>query len=109
MDKTDAAAGKRKKPSRTKRAMGISVAGKANFLPIGTGGSSSSPVSFQPQSPQSHAEALKPLRSSVRSLSYRCRRTEVVSCEDEESEVGRQSTPSSGGVWRNASWGYIKH
>lgn len=33
----------------------------------------------------------------------------AVSCKEEEFEVGCSSALSSGGVWRNASWGYIKH
>lgn len=103
---------KKKKPSRTKTAMGISVAESPISCPRGVElpppaqlSSSLGPCSAQ----ERHAGALKPPRSSVRSLLCCCQRTEVVSCEDEEFEVGCQSSPSSGGVWRNACWDYIKH
>lgn len=112
MDKTDAAAAKRKKTSWTKPAMGISVAGKPNTLPIGSGAPFSTPAFFQPlslQCPEEPCQGPEALRSSVRSLSCRHWRTGVVSCKDEEFEVGCQSTSNSGGVWRNAGWGYIKH
>lgn len=112
MDKTVAAAGKRKKKTAEQNGQqAFPMQESPTSCPLWSGASSSIPALLQPQSlrSESHAGALKPPRSSVRSLSCHCRRTRVVSCEDEEFEVGCQSAPSSGGVWRNASWGYIKH
>lgn len=54
-----------------------------------------------PLSPQS------PPGAAWRGLLCHHQRAEVVSCRDEEFEVGCRGTPSLGGVWRNAS--YIKH
>lgn len=74
----------------------------------------SSPAFLQPWSlqhsrlPESR-QAPENLRNSMRSLSCRWWRNNVVSCKEEEFEVGCRSALSSGGVWRNASWGYIKH
>lgn len=108
MNKTDAAAGKKKKHQPNKTSNGHFCCRKAQCLAHWEWSSHLQP-SFPPASQESHAGAPKPLSGSVRSLLCRHRRTKVVSCEDEEFEVGCRSTPSSGGVWRNASWGYIKH
>lgn len=113
MDKTDAAAGKRKKTQLNKTGNGPFCCRKAQQLAHWEWSSLLQP-SFLPASvptvPRRATSGPRtPPRSSVRSLSCCRQRTEVVSCEDEEFEAGCRSAPSSGGVWRNASWGYIKH
>lgn len=62
-----------------------------------------------PSARESCVRAPENLGKGLRNLLCRQSGNDAVSCEEEEFEIGCWSTPSSGGVWRNASWGYIKH
>lgn len=119
MDKNDAVSGhwkKKEKNQLTKPMIGHFCCRQTLHLSA-SGAPYSSPTFSQPLSPQ-HQESPKVLEfwgpnpppgAAWRGLLCHHQRSEAVSCRDEEFEVGCRSTWSSGGVWREASWCYIKH